>query len=206
MVLLKKIAIACCLLVAVGCDMDLSDYRTSKFQEIKSKVEQEPAWVYMMQKVLDARHKSVRIKGFEVEDIEVKTLGDERIVKRDETNLRSIEVKFRISWDGSIHKDGYTCTTFVFDKDWNVKRILPGESNAKLDLDAPKSTSEDRPVGEKVSQVLQKAKVSVGDVVQAARVKFEELKPQVKKELKNLEMQVDAALRRFQEDLNKDFN
>lgn len=194
--LVAALALVAGVMLAGGCDTKVSDYRAEKFQEIKSKVEHEPAWVYLMQKVLDERHKSVRAKSIEVEDVVIQTLGDDESVKRDLSNLKSIDVKFRVTWDGAFHKDGFTCSTFVFDKDWNLKRIIPGETNAKIDLVGNPEKKQGS-----VSQVLQDAKAKVGEVVEATKSKWEEIKPQVKEEMDRLEMQVDAALKQIANEL-----
>lgn len=177
------------LMLIGGCDTKVSDYRAEKFQEIKAKVEHEPAWVYLMQKVLDDRHKSVRAKSIEVEDVCVQTLGNDEVVKRDLSNLRSIDVKFRAAWDGTFHKDGYTCSTFVFDKDWNLKRIIPGETDAKIDLAGDSGETQ-----KVIAQALQNAKEKVGEVVDATKAMWDELDPQTKEEMKKLAAQVEAAL------------
>ncbi|MDO5319650.1 MAG: hypothetical protein Q4G65_13570 [bacterium] len=177
------------LMLIGGCDTKVSDYRAEKFQEIKAKVEHEPAWVYLMQKVLDDRHKSVRAKSIEVEDVCVQTLGNDEVVKRDLSNLRSIDVKFRAAWDGTFHKDGYTCSTFVFDKDWNLKRIIPGETDAKIDLAGDSGETQ-----KAIAQALQNAKEKVDEVVDATKAMWDELDPQTKEEMKKLAAQVEAAL------------
>lgn len=177
------------LMLIGGCDTKVSDYRAEKFQEIKAKVEHEPAWVYLMQKVLDDRHKSVRAKSIEVEDVVVQTLGNDEVVKRDLSNLRSIDVKFRAAWDGTFHKDGYTCSTFVFDKDWNLKRIIPGETDAKIDLAGDSGETQ-----KAIAQALQNAKEKVDEVVDATKAMWDELDPQTKEEMKKLAAQVEAAL------------
>lgn len=177
------------LMLVGGCDKKLSDYRAEKFQEIRTKVEHEPAWVYLMQKVLDDRHKSVRAKSIEVEDVVVQTLGNDASVKRDLSNLKSIDVKFRVIWDGTFHKDGFTCSTFVFDKDWNIRRIIPGETDATIDLVGDSGKKQGT-----ISQAFQNAKERVGEVVDATKALWDELDPQTKEEMKKLAAQVEAAL------------
>lgn len=177
------------LMLAGGCDVKVSDYRAEKFQEIKSKVEHEPAWVYLMQKVLDERHKSVRAKSIEVEDVVIQTLGNDESVKRDLSNLKSIDVKFRTIWDGTFHKDGFTCSTFVFDRDWNLKRIIPGETNAAIDLTGDSEKGQGA-----LAQTLQNARAKMGEVVEATKSMWEGLDPQTKAEMKKLAEQVEAAL------------
>lgn len=185
------------LMLVGGCDKKLSDYRAEKFQEIKAKVEHEPAWVYLMQKVLDERHKSVRAKSIEVEDVRVQTLGDDEVVKRDLSNLKSIDVKFRAVWDGAFHKDGHTCSTFVFDKDWNLKRIIPGETDAKIDLMGDTGKTQGT-----LAQALESAKTRIGEVVESTKAMWDELDPQTKSEMKKLAAQVEAALlRKISEEL-----
>ena len=185
------------LMLIGGCDTKVSDYRAEKFQEIKSKVEHEPAWVYLMQKVLDERHKSVRAKSIEVEDVRVQTLGDDEMVKRDLSNLKSIDVKFRAVWDGTFHKDGYTCSTFVFDKDLNLKRIIPGETDAKIDLMGDSGKTQGT-----LAQALESAKTKIGEVVESTKAMWDELDPQTKAEMKKLAAQVEAALlRKISEEL-----
>lgn len=177
------------LMLIGGCDTKVSDYRAEKFQEIKAKVEHEPAWVYLMQKVLDDRHKSVRAKSIEVEDVCVQTLGNDEVVKHDLSNLRSIEVKFRAAWDGTFHKDGYTCSTFVFDKDWNIRRIIPGETDATIDLVGDSGKKQGA-----IAQALQNAREKIDEVVDATKAMWGELDPQTKEEMKKLAAQVEAAL------------
>lgn len=177
------------LMLIGGCDTKVSDYRAEKFQEIKAKVEHEPAWVYLMQKVLDDRHKSVRAKSIEVEDVVVQTLGNDELVKRDLSNLKSIDVKFRVIWDGTFHKDGFTCSTFVFDKDWNIRRIIPGETDATIDLVGDSGKKQGA-----IAQALQNAREKIDEVVDATKAMWGELDPQTKEEMKKLAAQVEAAL------------
>ena len=94
-----KLLSGCGLLVVLamlcGCDRSVSDYRAEKFREIRAKLATEPQWVIAMQQVLDARHGSVRVKAIEAEDIAVRTLGDDARIKRDLSNLKTIDVTFR---------------------------------------------------------------------------------------------------------------
>ncbi|MCQ2391418.1 MAG: hypothetical protein MJ240_08330 [Kiritimatiellae bacterium] len=188
-----------------GCDRSVSDYRAEKFQEIRAKLATEPQWVIAMQQVLDARHGSVRVKAIEAEDIAVRTLGDDAMVKRDLSNLKTIDVTFRIAWDGSFHKDGYTCTTFVFDKDWNVKRILPGESDALIDIGGGngknvRKAQEDlsrRFTGtkEQLRAVMEEAQAKLNRAVASAKEEWRAAKPKIEAGMKALDEQVAAALR-----------
>ena len=201
--------LVCGLLVALaavcGCDKSVSDYRAEKFQEIRAKLATEPQWVIAMQQVLDARHGSVRVKAIEAEDIVVRTLGDDAMVKRDLSNLKTIDVTFRIAWDGSFHKDGYTCTTFVFDKDWNVKRILPGESDALIDIGGGngknvRKAQEDlarRFTGtkEQLRAVMEEAQAKLNRAVASAKEEWRAAKPKIEAGMKALDEQVAAALR-----------
>ena len=203
-----KLLSGCGLLVVLamlcGCDRSVSDYRAEKFREIRAKLATEPQWVIAMQQVLDARHGSVRVKAIEAEDIAVRTLGDDARIKRDLSNLKTIDVTFRIAWDGAFHKDGHTCTTFVFDKDWNVKRIIPGESDALIDIGGGNGKNVRKAqkdlarrftgTKEQLRAVLEEAQAKVARAVENAKAEWRAAKPKIEAGMKALDEQVAAAL------------
>lgn len=188
------------LVLFCGCGkIDVAVYRTERFQEIKSKIATEPVWMTVMQKVLDERHGSVRAKSIEIEDVVVKTLGDDPYVLKTGENLLGVEVMFRINWDGMLHKDGYTCTRFIFDKDWNVTRIMPGESNAVIDLGGSGNAGLVLEAKDAAARKIHEATEQIDESMKSIRRKWEdEVKPKVDEGLKK----VDERLMELEDQVN----